>query len=90
MKKEGNKCTTKKYKLKAYYPDIYSVLRNVLVGFERLKFVFSKKAIRIDEIFTIDLTLAIHNVKATVKIWSIFEAFLDNMNFNSISRAYNS
>ena len=43
-----------------------------------LKFVFSKKATKIDEIFTVNLTLT---VKSTVKISSIFLAFLDNMNF---------
>ena len=46
-----------------------------------LKFVFSKKATKIDEIFTVDLTQ--HNVKLTVKISSIFVAFLDNMNFKT-------
>ena len=35
--------------------------------------MFSKKATKIDEIFT--------NVKSTVKILSIFVAFLENMNF---------
>ena len=54
--------------------------------FLKLKFVFSKKATKIDKIFTIDLTL-LHNVKLTVKISSIFVAFrlvafLENMNFN--------
>ena len=43
-----------------------------------LKFVFSKKATKIDEIFTVNLTL--HNVKSTMKISSIFVAFLENMN----------
>ena len=46
-----------------------------------LKVVFSKKATKIDEIFTVDLTLTIHNVKSMVKISSIFVAFLENMNF---------
>ena len=40
-----------------------------------LKFMFSKKATKIDEIFTVDLTLC---VKSTVKI---FVAFLENTNF---------
>ena len=44
-----------------------------------VKFVFSKKATKIDEIFTIDLTL--HNVKSKVKILSFSVAFLENMNF---------
>ena len=48
-----------------------------------LKFMFSKKATKIDEIFTVDLTL-LHNVKSMVKILSIFVAFLENMNFNRL------
>ena len=40
-----------------------------------VKFVFSKKAIKFDEIFTVDLT---------VKISSIFVAFLENMNFKQL------
>ena len=43
-----------------------------------LKFVFSKKATKIDEIFTINFVVF---VKSTVKISSIFVAFLENMNF---------
>ena len=39
-----------------------------------VKFVFSKKATKIDEIFTVDLT---------VKISSIFVAFLENTNFKN-------
>ena len=39
----------------------------------QLKFILSKKATKIDEIFTVDLTL-------TVKISSICVAFLENMN----------
>ena len=42
-----------------------------------LKFVFSKKATKIDEIFTADLTLILH-----IMISSIFVAYLENMNFN--------
>ena len=38
--------------------------------------MFSKKATKIDEIFTVDWI-----VKLTVKILSIFVAFLENMNF---------
>ena len=50
-----------------------------------MNFHFSKKATKIDEIFIVDLTLT--NVKWTVKILSIFVAFLENMNFNKdISR----
>jgi hypothetical protein len=39
-----------------------------------LKFTFSNKATKFDEIFTVNFTL-------TVKILSIFVAFLENMNF---------
>ena len=47
-----------------------------------IKFMFSKKATKIDKIFTVDLTLTyLVNVKSTVKILSIFVAFLENMNF---------
>ena len=40
--------------------------------------MFSKNASKIHKIFTIDLMLY---VKSTVKILSIFVAFLENMNF---------
>ena len=53
-----------------------------------VKFMFSKKATKIDEIFTVDLTLTIHNVKSTVKISSIFVAFLENMNFNQRTKKF--
>ena len=50
--------------------------------FVLLKFMFSKKAKKIDEIFTVDLTLTIYNnVKLMVKISSTFMAFLENTNF---------
>ena len=39
------------------------------------------KATKIDEIFTVDLTFC-SSVKSTVKILSIFVAFLENVNFN--------
>ena len=42
--------------------------------------MFSKKATKIDEIFTVDLTLC-SKCQMTVKISSIFEAFLENTNF---------
>ena len=42
--------------------------------------MFSKKATKIDEIFTLDLKPI--NVKTTVKIVSKFVAFLENINFN--------
>ena len=40
--------------------------------------MFSKKATKIDEIFTVDLTLC---VESTEKILSICVAFLENRNF---------
>ena len=53
--------------------------------------MFSKKATKIDNIFTVDLVLCtmcqidsedyVLCVKLTEKIWSIFVAFLENMNF---------
>ena len=43
--------------------------------------MFSKEATKIDEIFTVDLTLTVHDVKLTLKILPIFVAFLENMNF---------
>ena len=45
-----------------------------------LKFMFSKKAKKIDEIFTVDLTVTTY-CQITVKILSIFVAFSENMNF---------
>ena len=45
--------------------------------------MFSKKAIKFDEIFTVIWHYVV-NVKLTVKISSIFVAFLENMNFNSV------
>ena len=43
--------------------------------------MFSKKATKMDEIFTIDLTFVV-SVKSAVKILTIFVAFLENTNFN--------
>ena len=56
-----------------------------LSQWNHVKFMLSKKATKIDEIFAIDLMLTVYNLKLTVKISSIFVAFLDNMNFNQIS-----
>ena len=50
--------------------------------------MFSKKATKIDEIFTVDLTLYVVSVKWTVKSSSIFVAFLENTNFNYFNRSY--
>jgi hypothetical protein len=47
-----------------------------------LKFEFSKKTTKINQIFTVELTLVAYNVKSTVKISSTLVAFLENMNFN--------
>ena len=45
--------------------------------------MFSKKAKKIDEMFTVDLTLCkyVVSVKSTVKISSHYVAFLKNINF---------
>ena len=48
--------------------------------------MFSKKATKIDEIFTV---VNVVNVKSLVKISSIFVAFLENMNFITLSRSVN-
>ena len=46
--------------------------------------MFSKKATKIEKIFMVNLTLMyLVNVKLTVKILSIFVAFLENMNFKN-------
>ena len=44
--------------------------------------MLSKKATKIDKIFTVDLRLYTVSVKSMVKISSIFEAFLENLNLN--------
>ena len=50
--------------------------------------MFSKKATKIDKIFSVDLTLTyIVNVKLTKKILSIFVVFLENMNFTKCTHA---
>ena len=49
-----------------------------------VKFMFSRKAAKNDDIFTIDLTLI--KCQITVKILSIFVAFLENMNFIPLLR----
>ena len=46
-----------------------------------LKFMFSKKATKIETNLHHWLDTYLVNVKLTVKVWSIFEAFLENMNF---------
>ena len=51
-----------------------------LLSEHMLKFIFSKKATKIDKIFTVDRRL-LHSLKLTVKISSIFVTFLENMNF---------
>ena len=45
-----------------------------------IKFVFSKKDTKIDKILP-SICHLLHNVKSTMKISSIFLAFLENMNF---------
>ena len=48
-----------------------------------LKFMFSKKATKIEKNLHRRFDTYLVNVKSTVKIWSIFVAFLENVNFNS-------
>ena len=48
-----------------------------------VKFMFSMKATKIDGIFTVDLTYVV-SVKSTMKISSIFVAFLKNTNFKEL------
>ena len=55
---------------------LYEEIRYVSLS----KFMFSKQATKIDEIFTVDLRL-VHIVKSMVKISSIFMTFLENMSF---------
>ena len=50
-----------------------------LIFVRALKLIFSEKATKIDKIFTVHYLL--NSVKSTVKISSIFVAFLENMNF---------
>ena len=70
----------KLYYLNFFSPLLYhSIARANLIKSVKIKLVFSK-ATEIDEIFTTDLTL--HDIKSTVKISSIYVAFLENMNFN--------
>ena len=56
-----------------------------LLSEHMLKFIFSKKATKIDKIFTVDRRL-LHSLKLTVKISSIFVTFLENMNFKRHSK----
>ena len=49
-----------------------------------VKFMFSKKATKIDEIFTVDVV----NVKSTLKISSFFVTFLENMNFTIVNKIF--
>ena len=51
-----------------------------------IKFMFSKKATKFDEIFTVDLTLCIVSVKSMVQISLIFVAFLENTNFTYLPK----
>ena len=48
-----------------------------------IKFIFSKKATKIEKHLHCRFDTYLVNVKSTVKIWSIFVAFLENMNFNN-------
>ena len=52
--------------------------KNIPLSF--IKFMFSKKARKIDKIFTVDLTVITY-CQIGVKILSIFVAFSENVNF---------
>ena len=55
---------------------------------KRAKFIFSKKDTKIEKIFTVDLTFTKYlTVKSTVKILSIFVAFLENVNFKTKNKS---
>ena len=74
-----------KYLLKDDFASCRLEKNNTSIGssaniFFGLKFVLSKKATKIEEIFTVYLTLCTQ-IKSMVKISSIFVAFLENMNF---------
>ena len=47
----------------------------------QVKFMFSKKSTKIDKIFTINLTVCSNSQIETVKISSIFVAFIETMSF---------
>ena len=57
----------------------------------QLKFTFSKKATKIDKIFTVTVTLwhLLHNLKLKVKVSPNFVAFLENINFNTSLWSWN-
>ena len=63
-------------KIKDLAIKIYQYMYFQIYNYNLLKFAFSKKATKIDRIFTVDLTLTTFNLKLTVKISSIFVAFL--------------
>ena len=47
--------------------------------------MFSKKATKIDEIFTLDLTITTYCQIVGEDFFSIFVAFSENVNFNSMN-----
>ena len=53
---------------------------NELVRLSKLKFMFSKKATKVEKIFILDLTLC-SKCQIDGEIWSIFVAFSKNVNF---------
>ena len=59
--------------------------------FASSKFMFSKKAIKIDEILdlTFDTYIYLHSVKSKLEILSIFVAFLENTNFIVLQSQFN-
>ena len=67
---------------KTYHTKVqYSTKNQTYYDNNQLKFMFSKKATKIDEIFTLLIWHYVVCVKTTVKILSILVAFLENTNF---------
>ena len=60
---------------------LYGDLNDVFAEVFQLKFMFFKKATKIEKIFTNEIDNYLVNTKSMVKIWSIFVAFLEKMNF---------
>ena len=58
-----------------------TILKNMTLEFEMVKFIYSEKATKFCEIFTLLLTVCTV-VKSKVKILQHFVAFSEYMNFN--------
>ena len=58
------------------------ILKKTWIGL--VKFTFSEKATKIDEIFTIDLTTVTAYCQIDAEDFSIFVAFSENVNFTEL------